>query len=78
MSRNLIDTVELAVRHKFPHYPITTWVIKAAILATLDAIREPSEAMLTAANSEEVGHPWATLAWQAMIDALRAEIDAGN
>jgi hypothetical protein len=33
------------------------------------AMREPTEAMLNAANSEEVGHPWATLAWRAMIDA---------
>jgi hypothetical protein len=93
MSQNLIETVARTIfetaRSEF--HIDTPWdtriaamqeqyrrMGKAAILATLEAIREPTEVMLTAANREEVGHPWATLAWHAMIDALRAEIEAGN
>ncbi len=50
--------------------------IVAAILATLDAIREPSEAMVRAA-SEKIFPPYTPIPgveWRAMIDVLRREI----
>jgi hypothetical protein len=88
MSQNLIETVREAIKsaidnspHNFGEGGVNATcedAAKAAILATLEAIREPRKAMLIAADREEVGHPWATLAWRAMIDALRAEIEAGN
>jgi hypothetical protein len=93
MTRDLIETVARAIDavEAYPGLDEPEWRIweeeaKAAILATLEGIREPSEAMIendeisrisirkaAAFHSSEL--PCRDI-WQAMIDALRAEIES--
>jgi hypothetical protein len=80
MTQNLIETVFAKIRAEYPHYPITRPVTKSTILATLEAIREPSLQMMSAGRVHEPGtveDPWNFIpgtVWRAMIDALRAEM----
>jgi hypothetical protein len=57
-------------------YCICEAVAKAAILASLEGIREPTEVMVEAWLGEHA--PGLRAGYAAMIDALRAEIEAGN
>jgi hypothetical protein len=81
LTQNLIETVFAKIRAKYPHYPATKPVTKSTILATLEAIREPSNAMRLAGRVHEPGtvdDPFNLIpgaVWRAMIDDLRAEIE---
>jgi hypothetical protein len=88
MTHNLIETVAQAMhgnRYEWPrpefaeHREEYRKMAKAAILATLKAIREPSGGMVSAACRATVqGDGLRTIAaqWEAMVDALRAEIES--
>jgi hypothetical protein len=74
MTQNLIETVFAKVRAEYPHYPTTKPVTKSTILATLEAIREPTPEIRIAAGRCHRGY----LSFTAMIDALRAEIESAE
>jgi hypothetical protein len=84
MPHNLIETVFAQVRAEYPHYPATKPVTKSTILATLEGIREPTEAIRWAGRVHEPGtvdDPYNLIpgaVWHAMIDALRAEIESAE
>jgi hypothetical protein len=94
MSQNLIETVAeaaFAATRLAPWSDVDPLVrpllleeAKAAILATLEAIREPTDGMRVAAlnatfdemRGDRVRCLDAPIVWQAMVDALRAEIES--
>jgi hypothetical protein len=84
MSQNLIETVAQAMhgnRYEWPrpefaeHREDYRKMAESAILAFLKAIREPTQAMMDAGHNA-----WQSqrqnVVFQAMIDALRAEIES--
>jgi hypothetical protein len=86
MTQNLIETVFAKIRAEYPHYPATKPVIKSTIIATLEAIREPSEEMLEQMRiafygmtpDPQWGNKVILEAWDCGIDALRAEIESAE
>jgi hypothetical protein len=94
MSQNLIETVREAIKSAIDNSPYNFGergvnatcedAAKAAILATLEAIREPSEYAVSMGQAALIdteaqnGESIIEDIWHAMIDALRAEIEAVN
>jgi hypothetical protein len=93
MTQQLIETVAQAMhgnRYEWPrpefaeHREDYRKEAKRAILATLEAIREPSNTMRLAGRVHEPGtvdDPFNLIpgaVWRAMIDALRAETESAE
>jgi hypothetical protein len=90
MTQNLIETVAQEMHGNRYEWPLPEFaehreeyrtMAKAAVLATLEGIREPSARMTQEAERylDSEGHlsAWeAKEVWQDMIDALRAEIES--